>query len=266
MDFIKPTEGATTMTAIGESLKGQTAVVTGSSSGIGRAVALQLAKAGANVVVHGRENVTGAQAVAAEIGSLDRDVHILMADLAKPASQDELVADAWKWRPIDIWVNNAGVDILTGPATAWPFEEKLAALWKVDVVGTLRMSRDVGTRMRERGHGVIINVGWDQAESGMAGESGELFATIKGAIMAATRSLAKSFAPQVRVNCVAPGWIRTEWGETTSREWQERAARESLLARWGEPDDVARVVRLLVSPAAQFVNGQIIPVNGGRTD
>lgn len=254
------------MTAICESLKGQTAVVTGSSSGIGRAIALQLAKAGADVLVHARENVSGAQAVANEIASLERNAHILMADLAKPASQDELVADAWSWKPIDIWVNNAGVDVLTGSAVDWSFDDKLAALWKVDVVGTLRISRAIGNRMRERGRGVIVNIGWDQAESGMAGDSGELFATVKGAIMAATRSLAKSFAPQVRVNCVAPGWIRTEWGENASEEWQQRAARESLLARWGEPDDVARVVRLLASPAAQFVNGQIIPVNGGRSD
>ena len=120
--------------------------------------------------------------------------------------------------------------------------------------------------MRERGHGVILNMGWDQADTGMAGDSGEFFAAIKGAVMAATRSLAKSLAPQVRVNCIAPGWIRTEWGHQASAEWQQRAKRESLLARWGEPEDVARVACFLVSPAASFINGQIIPINGGRAD
>jgi 3-oxoacyl-[acyl-carrier protein] reductase len=109
-------------------------------------------------------------------------------------------------------------------------------------------------------------MGWDQAESGMAGDSGELFAAVKGAVMAATRSLAKSLAPQVRVNCIAPGWIRTEWGEQASAEWQERAKRESLLDRWGRPEDVARVACFLASPAAEFINGHIIPVNGGRAD
>ena len=96
-------------------------------------------------------------------------------------------------------------------------------LWRVDVVATLRLSRAVGQRMQQRGRGVILNMGWDQAETGMAGDSGEMFAATKGAVMAATRSLAKSLAPEVRVNCLAPGWIRTEWGEQASDEWQERA-------------------------------------------
>ncbi len=111
---------------------------------------------------------------------------------------------------------------------------------------------------------MILNMGWDQAETGMAGDSGELFAAVKGAVMAATRSLAKSLAPHVRVNCLAPGWIRTEWGRNASAEWQERARRESLLGRWGEPEDVARVACFLASPAAAFINGQIIHINGGR--
>ena len=84
--------------------------------------------------------------------------------------------------------------------------------------------------------------------------------------MAATRSLAKSFAPHVRVNCIAPGWIRTEWGEQASDEWQQRAKHESLLNRWGEAEDIARLACFLASPAASFVNGQIINVNGGRND
>jgi 3-oxoacyl-[acyl-carrier protein] reductase len=191
---------------------------------------------------------------------------VVLADLGDPAEQDRLVHAAWEWRPIDIWVNNAGVDVLTGPAAEWSFEEKLAALWKVDVVASLRLSRDVGRRMHERGGGVILNMGWDQAETGMAGDSGEIFTAIKGAVMAATRSLAKSLAPNVRVNCIAPGWIRTDWGEQASSEWQERVKRESLVARWGAPEEVARVACFLVSPAAGFVNGQIIPINGGRND
>jgi 3-oxoacyl-[acyl-carrier protein] reductase len=190
----------------------------------------------------------------------------VLADLSETAEQDRLIEAAWDWRPIDIWINNAGTDVLTGEAAAWSFEEKLAALWKVDVVASLRLSRAAGHKMRERGHGVILNMGWDQAETGMAGDSGEFFAAVKGAVMAATRSLAKSLAPQVRVNCIAPGWICTEWGQQASVEWQARAKRESLLERWGEAEDVARVACFLVSPAASFINGQIIPINGGRAD
>jgi NAD(P)-dependent dehydrogenase (short-subunit alcohol dehydrogenase family) len=249
-----------------EVLTGQTAVVTGSSSGIGRAIALELAHLGANVLVHARQNCHDAEKVALHARSLGRDARVVLAELSELSEQDRLVESAWKWRPIDIWINNAGTDVLTGEAAAWSFEQKLAALWKVDAVASLRLSRAVGRRMCERGHGVILNMGWDQADTGMAGDSGEFFATVKGAVMAATRSLAKSLAPQVRVNCIAPGWIRTEWGQQASMEWQERAKRESLLARWGEPEDVARVACFLVSPSANFINGQVIPVNGGRTE
>jgi len=249
-----------------KSLIGQTAVVTGSSSGIGRAIALELAAAGADVLVHARQNETEANEVARHVRSLGRESRVVLADLIDESEQDRLVDTAWSWRPIDIWVNNAGVDVLTGPAADWTFEQKLAALWKVDVVAILRLSRAIGKRMRERGHGAIINIGWDQMETGMAGESGEFFGAVKGAVMSATRSLAKSLAPEVRVNCIAPGWIRTAWGQQASSEWQERAKRESLSGRWGEPEDVAHVACFLASRAAGFVNGQVIPVNGGRAD
>ncbi len=246
------------------SLAGQTAVVTGSSSGIGRAIALEFARAGADVLIHARGNRAGAEQVASEVRAIGREAIVVLADLSATSEQDRLVEEAWRWRPNDIWVNNAGVDVLTGAAVAWSFEEKLAALWRVDVVASLRLSRAVGQRMRERGKGVILNMGWDQAATGMAGESGEFFAATKGAVMAATHSLAKSLAPHVRVNCLAPGWIRTKWGENASREWQERARKESLQDRWGEPEDVSQVARFLASPAGAFINGQIININGGQ--
>jgi 3-oxoacyl-[acyl-carrier protein] reductase len=119
--------------------------------------------------------------------------------------------------------------------------------------------------MKAAGGGAIINIGWDGVEWGMAGDSGQLFAAAKGAIMSFTRSLAQSLAPQVRANCVAPGWIRTRWGEHASDYWQRRAADDSLMHRWGSPEEVAQVARFLVSPGAAFINGQVIEVNGGRT-
>ncbi len=193
--------------------------------------------------MHGRRQQSAAEEVVAHIESAGRSGTVLMADVSVPDERAELVDRAWNWRGVvDIWVNNAGADVLTGDAAGWTFERKLQRLWDVDVAGTLALSRKAGRRMRAQGHGVIVNIGWDQAEIGMAGDSGEMFAATKGAVMDFTRSLAKSLAPQVRVNCVAPGWIKTEWGRAASEYWNERAEHESLLARWGTPDDVAGAV------------------------
>lgn len=246
-------------------LSGLVAVVTGSSSGIGRAIALELAAGGADCLVHARQNRAGAESVAAEIRRFGRQSEIVLADLSNIAQQNDLVERAHCWRPvIDIWINNAGADTLTGPAAKWSFEQKLEALWKIDVLATIRISRAVGQRMQSRGSGTIINMSWDQAECGMAGDSGEMFAATKGAVAAFSRSLARSLAPAVRVNCLAPGWIRTAWGEQASEAWQERAIGESLLKRWGTPEDVARTAQFLASPAAAFITGQVIAINGGR--
>ena len=117
--------------------------------------------------------------------------------------------------------------------------------------------------MKTAGRGVMLEHRLDAADRGMAGDSGELFGAAKGAIMAFSRSLAESLAPEVRVNCLAPGWIKTAWGEQASEYWQQRAAGDCLRGRWGTPEDVARAARFLVSPAADFITGQVLHVNGG---
>jgi 3-oxoacyl-[acyl-carrier protein] reductase len=238
------------------------AVVTGSSRGIGRSIAVALAAAGARVVLHGRDAAALAEAAAA-VGAVGAEPQRIVAPLDDAAGCDALLGDALAGGPVDVWVNNAGTDVLTGAARTWTFEEKLAALWRVDVAATVRLSRAVGRHMQDRGQGVVLNMGWDQAETGMEGDSGEMFAAVKGAVMAFTRSLAHSLAPAVRVNCLAPGWIRTAWGSDADPRWQRRAVGESLRGRWGTADDVAAAAVWLASPAADFVNGQIIRVNGG---
>ena len=240
------------------------AIVTGSSGGIGRAVALELSRGGADVVVHCRRSMESAERVAAEICGLGRRAEVIAADLADGEACRRLVEQAWEvFGGIDIWINNAGVDVLTGENLRLGYEEKLDLLLRVDVAATIELSRDAGQRMVEAGRGVILNIGWDQADRGMEGISGELFAASKSAVMGFTRSLAVSLAPNVRVNCIAPGWIKTAWGETASGAWQERILRETPLKRWGTPEDVAKMARFLCSEDASYITGQVINVNGG---
>lgn len=238
-------------------------MVTGSASGIGRGVAVALAEAGAVVHLHTRANQADLEEVRGTLSSLRGGGTDTMIDLASPDGCIELIESAWQAAPVDIWVNNAGVDVLTGDAAGWPFEQKLAALWQVDVRATMLLTREVGQRMIQRGSGAIINIGWDQANSGMEGDSGEMFAAAKGAVMAFTRSAAQSLAPKVRVNCIAPGWIRTKWSGEASDYWDRRARGEALLERWGTVDDVAAAALFLASPASSFVTGHVLPVNGG---
>jgi 2-amino-4-hydroxy-6-hydroxymethyldihydropteridine diphosphokinase len=255
-DAVHPGLGATVAELLkrlpGQELTGLRAMVTGSTSGIGLAIAHKLAGAGARVLRHGRRPRAGAEP------------GLILADLRQPDECRRLVDTAWaQWNGLDIWINNAGADTLTGEAAHWPFERKLQELFEVDVRATMLLSRAVGQLMQEQGRGVIVNIGWDQAETGMEGDSGQLFATIKAGVMAFTKSLALSLAPEVRVNCLAPGWVRTAWGTSASAVWQERVQRETPLRRWGTPEDVAAAARWLVSPAAAFITGQVIRVNGG---
>lgn len=249
-------------TAFG-TLRGQRAVVTGASSGIGRATAWELADAGADVIVHYASSREAAKETAAGVRDRGQDAYVIAADLRDVDAARELPGRVAEMAGrCDRWFLNAGADLLTGSLRSAPFEEKLQTLLDVDVRGGMLLAKAVCHSLRDAG-GSIVTIGWDQAERGMEGDSGELFAAAKNAVMGGTRSLALSYAPRVRVNCVAPGWIRTAWGETAPEEWQERVIRETPLRRWGEPEDIARLVRFLLSDSAAYITGQVIYANGG---
>jgi 2-amino-4-hydroxy-6-hydroxymethyldihydropteridine diphosphokinase len=248
----------------GQELAGLRAVVTGSTSGIGKAIAREFARAGASfVAVHGRRSREAVQAIATEVRHHGVQSAELLYDLSASDAWPRVVDEAWGDAGVDIWVNNAGADLLTTDAARWTFERKWSELVAVDLTATMMLSRLVGARMAQGRGGVIINIGWDQAETGMAGENPQLFSACKAAVMAFSRSLALDLAPRVRVNCLAPGWIRTAWGESAPVEWQERVRTETPLGCWGLPEDVASAARWLASPTARFITGQTIRVNGG---
>lgn len=257
-------------------------VVTGASSGIGRAIAIRLAQdaAGRNsgdptrMLIHYRRNREGAEATAHEVKRLGLECEILAADLGEILAAEQFAREALdRVGPIDTWVNNAGADVLTGESSSWSFNEKLRWLLDVDVCGTAAISRIVGPAMAERSCAAgsetgspipsMVFIGWDQATAGMEGDAGMMFGPVKAAVMAFAQSLAQTLAPRVRVNCVAPGWIQTAWGESTSEYWNERASTQSLMNRWGRASDVAAAVAYLTSREAGFITGQTINVNGG---
>ena len=248
-------------------LENQTAAVTGASSGIGRATAITFATQGADLIIHAHTNRQGLEETADAIRALNRQVTCVYADLTSPQDQVRCVDEAFEAHDlVNIWVNNAGCDILTGEAGQWTFEQKLTALWELDVRGTIGVCRKLSKPMVEvgkNGNAVIINTGWDQAETGQRGDSGQLFAPVKAAVMAYSRSLARELAPHVRVNCLAPGWIQTAWGVGASSHWDRRACAESLMQRWGTPQDVAVAAAHIAAPSASFITGQVIQINGG---
>lgn len=245
-------------------LTGLQALVTGATSGIGRAIALELARGGADVIIHGRTSKSSADSIIDQVFAVEREPLVMLADLSDQKACDRLVEDAWDvTEGLDIFVANAGTDVVTGEAADWSFDRKLQALFAVDVTATIRLCKGIGERMKSGRGGVILTVGWDQAETGFDGESGLLFGPAKGAVMAFTRSLARNLAPRVRVNCLAPGWIKTSWGEGASERWQQRVETETPMRRWGLPEDVAATARWLASPAAAFITGQIVRINGG---
>ena len=241
----------------------QRIVVTGSSSGIGRAIALECARAGADIVLTWRLSHTAAEEVASEIRATGRAVDVHQLDVSCEHSRRSFIESVSSGGQVNAVVNNAGADLLTGSLKEASFQAKLQTLLAVDVTGTVELARTFGQQFQEQGHGVILTIGWDQSDRGMEGDSGELFATAKNAVMGFTRSLAVSLAPQVRVNCIAPGWIQTAWGDQASEYWQNRVLDETPLRRWGQPEDIAAVARFLLSDEASYMTGQVINVNGG---
>jgi 3-oxoacyl-[acyl-carrier protein] reductase len=239
--------------------------VTGASSGIGRAIAEACAAEGAVVLLTHRASPERAHEVADAIAARGGRALVCQADLATRDACDRLVAEAReRLGDLDVWVNNAGADVLTGDEAEWDWERKLDLLLAVDLKGTIACSYAAGAAMREQsGGGTILNMSWDHVTFGMAGANPELFSAVKGGVLAYSKSLARALAPTVRVNVLCPGWIETAFGEQVDREFYRSVAQATPLGRWGRPQDVADAALYLASPEAAFLTGQAININGG---
>jgi 3-oxoacyl-[acyl-carrier protein] reductase len=240
-------------------------LVTGASSGIGRAIALRCARAGADLAITYRKNQSGAETTAREIRSLGRRAEVVRTDLSRSEDIDSLAARLRNgFQRIDVWVNNAGADILTGEAGRLTRLQKLDLVLAVDLRGTVLASWAAVDFMRERGGGgAIINLSWDHIIEGMKGENPGIYSAAKGGVASFSKSLARDVAPDIRVNVLAPGFIETAFGEQADSKFRKKVIEMTPLSRWGTPDDVAGAALFLASDDSAFLTGQTIMVNGG---
>ena len=246
-------------------LSGKRAVITGASSGIGRAMALAYARQGATLVVNYRRSREQARTLVDAITASGGNALALPADVADEDQVADLLQQSRDFLGgIDIWINNAGADILTGEGARDSDAGKLSRLMDVDLRGTVHCCWQVAPLMQEQGHGVILNMSWDLSLHGFHGRNPQMFAAVKAGIVGFSKSLALSYAPQVRVNVLAPGWIETSFAEDVmAQEYYQARLDEIPLQRFGKPEDVAAAAVFLGSDAAAYITGQVINVNGG---
>ncbi|GAA3124700.1 2-dehydro-3-deoxy-D-gluconate 5-dehydrogenase KduD [Planomonospora alba] len=239
------------------SLTGRTALVTGARTGIGRAIALGLAAAGADLVLHGRDDDLGE--VEAEVRRTGRRVSRWVLDLSEPGRIPEAAA---RLDPVDVLVNNAGI-IHRAPAAEHRYADFRRVL-DVDLDAVWLLSQAVGARMLERGSGKIIMIASMLSFQGGINVPG--YTAAKHAVAGLTRALACEWAARgVQVNAIAPGYIAT----ANTERLRADPVREAEIAgripagRWGEPDDLVGAAVFLASRASDYVNGHVLAVDGG---
>jgi 3-oxoacyl-[acyl-carrier protein] reductase len=234
------------------SLEGRTALVTGGSRGIGRAIAAELANAGAQVVVGYRSGAEEAEGVASEIGG-----KAIQADVADPDEAKRLVDEAGE---VDVLVNNAGVT-RDGLLVRMPDEDWRNVL-DTNLGGTFNTCRAASRGMMKRRSGAIVNI---SSVVGVHGNPGQTnYAASKAGIIGFTKALARELGSRgVRANVVAPGYIATRLTNELPEELRQTMLANTPLGRFGKPQDVAGAVRFLCSDAAAFVTGEVLLVDGG---
>lgn len=240
----------------------KTVLITGGSRGLGRACALKFAQLGYNVIINYNNSLKEAVSLETYLKeNYNISVLLVKADISK---EDEVInmmnVIKNSFQKIDCLVNNAGIAIDT------LFEDKTVQNFRkiidVNLIGTFLVSKYIGALMLKEKSGTIINVSSTNAIDTYYPYSLDYDAS-KAGVISLTHNLARQFAPYIRVNCVAPGWINTEMNKELDKEFIEEENKKILLGRFSEPSEIANVIAFLASAEASYINGSVIRVDGG---
>lgn len=242
-------------------LQGKAVLVTGASRGIGREIALELAREGANVAVNYSGSEAKAQEVVAEIQSLGREAFAVQCDVANSESVAEMIkATIDRFGKLDILVNNAG--ITRDNLLMRMKDDEWDSVINTNLKGVFLCTKGVTRQMMKQRSGRIINIASIVGVSGNAGQAN--YVAAKAGVIGLTKTAAKELASRgITVNAVAPGFITTDMTDKLTEEVKEAMLSQIPLARFGEPSDIAKVVTFLASEDSRYMTGQTLHVDGG---
>lgn len=242
-------------------LQGQVAIITGAGRGIGRATALELAAAGARVLINYQHSAAAATQLAADIIANGGDALTYQANVSDEQAVKGMVQAALdRWGRIDILINNAGITADAPLARLRP--EQWQQVLDIDLTSVFLCCRAVTPIMRAAGYGRIVSVSSLAALAGNVGQTN--YAAAKAGIIGLSRSLAREVARDgITVNIVAPGYIETDMVETVPEALRAWALQAIAIGRFGYPEEVAAAIRFLVSPRASYITGHVLTIDGG---
>ncbi len=251
-----------------DGIKGKTAIVTGSATGIGAAIAIGLAARGANVVVNYSRSEAEAAATAEAAARHGAGVCVAQGNVALDADCRKIAAAALEaFGGIDILVNNAGTTKFAGHGDLEALSaEDFSQIYAVNVIGPFQMIRACAPALKASGAGSVVNISSVAGTSGIG--SSVAYSASKGALNTMTLSLARALAPEIRVNAICPGYVETRWfrdrfgAEATARISEDQAA-TTPLRHAGQPDDIADAAIFLCGTASRHITGEMLHVDGG---
>ena len=241
--------------------KDKVILITGASRGIGKATALSFAKEGAKVIVNYNNAEKEANDVVKEISKIGSEAIAIKCDVSKEEEVKKMISDGIKkFSKIDILVNNAGIvfDV--------PLFEKTLEQWNktlgVNLIGVFLCSKYAAPHIKKQKSGAIINISSTNGLDTLSTESADYDAS-KAGVISLTKNLASELAPNIRVNCIAPGWVNTDINKGLPKDYVAEETEHILLKRFGKPEEIAKAVLFLASDDASFITGTTLVVDGG---